>query len=134
MEDTKEKVLKVHIVHSVKGGSGKTAFSLFKAMTLANGKKEKYADKASVLYLDADFKGTAVKTLIYGKDATEFRSINRDGDCLKRTQGHILLKDTPRPQARLAFFKEYQDKTLNDYLKGYATNIYVILYRIMLHY
>lgn len=61
----------VHVVHSMKGGCGKTAFSLFKAINLAYGKisetdeNSKWDDKARILYIDADFRGTSLKYLIY---------------------------------------------------------------------
>lgn len=127
MGDTKDKKLRVHIVHSVKGGSGKTAFSLFKAMTIANYENDRFADKANVLYMDADFKGTAIKTLIYGKNESEFRSLNGEGDYIKAKNRRTLFEGIQSPKASLTFFRQYQDNTLNDYLKGYVTNICDIL-------
>lgn len=126
MGKTKEEVLNVHIIHSVKGGSGKTAFSLFKVMTLANCKERKLRDKADVLYLDADFKGTAIKSLIYGKNASAFESLNQDR-YLSAELGNLELSSTMSPSARLIFDRHYQDMTFNDYLKGHASGMDDIL-------
>lgn len=108
--------IKVYLVHSVKGGSGKSAFSLFKAMTLAvqNEQKElsEKKENANVLYLDADFKGTATKTVLYGKDKKSFESLE-----------HPVLETLSIENissvdvAGLAFSENYQYKNLNDYFR-----------------
>lgn len=69
MDDEKAHV-HFHIVHSVKGGCGKTAFSLFWALSKANNSKidgsgGSWHNKARVLFIDADFKGTSLKYLLY---------------------------------------------------------------------
>lgn len=110
---TEDKV-KVYLVHSVKGGSGKSAFSLFKAMTLAVQSDNK--EKASVLYLDADFKGTATKTLLYGKDYEAFKVLN-----------HTMLEELEKESvssiniAGLAFSQTYQYHNLNDFFKEHVS-------------
>ena len=62
---------KIHIVHSVKGGCGKTTFSLFKSIRLST----EYVDeglgrdqKNRVLYIDCDFRGSALKVYLFGPD------------------------------------------------------------------
>lgn len=107
-----------HVIHSVKGGCGKTAFSLFTALKFAaeaEGNAEETEDKARVLLLDADFKGSGLKTLIYSKDQETFDK-NLD----------IRLDDFEKGEKRAAntginyflFRKEYQKNSLNDYLTG----------------
>lgn len=111
-----EKV-KVYLVHSVKGGSGKSAFSLFKAMTLAVQNKERVKD-ASVLYFDADFKGTATKTLLYGKDDAAFQALNHVS--LEGLQGDGHTSVAPSI-AGLAFASEFQYNNLNDFFKNHIS-------------
>lgn len=89
---TKDKIT-IHIVNSVKGGCGKTAFSLFKAMELAKKDRIDYFNavtredrdeinhlerrkNAPVIWMDADFKGTATKVLFYGENEQAFKLIN----------------------------------------------------------
>lgn len=56
--------LKFHIVHSVKGGCGKTTFSLTKSIDIARKYGTDKNGEAKVLYLDCDFRGSAVKALL----------------------------------------------------------------------
>lgn len=120
-----------HVVHSVKGGCGKTAFSLFTALRLAAeaaetaektrktavGAKE---DRARVLLLDADFKGSGLKTLLYSKDQETF-DVNRE----------MRLEDFEEKEKSginaginyLLFRRAYQKNNLNDFLTGKCHSI-----------
>lgn len=110
--------IRFHIVHSVKGGCGKTAFSLFKAMELAG----RAADEscARVLLLDADFKGSGLKTLIYAKDGGTYNTFK--GAKTSATVEKInSIKDKYKngqklSQNSLIFREEYQEGNLNDYV------------------
>ena len=119
MGKTKERK-KVYIVHSVKGGSGKTAFSLFKSIALAIGDKKKRdanVSGANVLYLDADFKGSATKTLFYGKDLNSFQTMN---DITLEEINEMAGKDVP-PTVGVVYSRDFQSKTINDFLRGKET-------------
>lgn len=54
----------VHVIHSMKGGCGKSTCALFKALQIAQeqGIEDK---KAHVLLLDADFKGSAMTEILF---------------------------------------------------------------------
>lgn len=118
MKSTKDK-LHVHFIHSVKGGCGKTAYSVFKLVNLAanvDSSAPKRDRKAKVLYLDADFKGTASKTLLYGKTEDTFKSMS------DIYMGAFTINDGPRrnlqPNIRFAFEESYRVNHLNDFLAG----------------
>ncbi|MCM1261875.1 MAG: hypothetical protein NC313_04065 [Butyrivibrio sp.] len=69
MADNKKEV-NVHIIHSMKGGCGKSTCALFKAIQIAF--NEGIDDKrAKVLFIDADFKGSAMKKLLFERDSAE---------------------------------------------------------------
>lgn len=121
-EKEEKKSMNVHIIHSVKGGSGKTAYSLFKAMKLAIDKADKSENKAKVLYVDADFKGTAIKSLIYGKDLNSFSSINNSANYNYKYLEKAIV-DAPYPQYGFVFNKNFQYKNLNDFLNLGCKNI-----------
>lgn len=109
------KSLKIHLVHSVKGGCGKTAFSLFKAMSCAHDSEK---DSAEVLYFDADFKGTSIKTLIYGSDKETFLSVNTDAWNNETRHDHSINGIYEKLQ-----FKDcYNPNTLNDFIEEYQKN------------
>lgn len=114
--------MRIHIVHSVKGGSGKTAYSLFKAIELA---KQQEGSNPKVLYFDADFKGTAIKPLIYGKDEEEFNSIQNgffyvgSDEPVKECRDYLV--------GRFLFKKKFIVHTLNDYLDQKTYNLLDIL-------
>lgn len=63
---TDDKCVNIHIIHSMKGGCGKSACSLFKALELS---KENVAidevQEAKALFLDADFRGSAWQWLLF---------------------------------------------------------------------
>lgn len=118
-KSTNDKI-QIHIVSSVKGGCGKTAFSLFKALEVALELRDKNLEnrRSEVLWIDADFKGTASRTLFYGKDEKEFTTIHGKSTIEK------LMNDFPslfaeRPLATwnsLCYDGEYVPYTINDYL------------------
>lgn len=119
IKDTDEKI-QIHIVSSVKGGCGKTAFSLFKALDTALKLRNMNLKnrRAEVLWLDADFKGTASRTLFYGKDETDFKATYSSRTIEKLEEDiPILFDESPLPtQNSLCYEKEYVPYTINDYL------------------
>lgn len=124
MKKTNDRKMRIHIVHSVKGGSGKTAYSLLKSINLAKVSEKEKADsnQKQVLYLDADFKGTAIKTLIYGKGPTEFEGFKDEhmpSDYLMSSQ--VCTVDFL--SGSFVFDNEYVENTLNDYL--IASNMHI---------
>lgn len=112
--------IQIHIVSSVKGGCGKTAFSLFKALDVAlkirnDNLKNK---RAEVLWIDADFKGTASRTLLYSKDEVQFEAIH-GLNTIDKLEEEIptLFDESPLPtQNSLCYGKDYVPYTINDYL------------------
>lgn len=117
--------MQIHIIHSVKGGSGKTAVSLFKALTLAQKVEE---SQARVLYLDADFTGTALKAMIYGESEEAFQWINTV--TLETFEDDIVLSAQTTIGDGLSAFtygKAYQRETLNSYLLKKVNSIDDIL-------
>lgn len=116
-------MINIYIVHSVKGGCGKTAYSLFKAVTTACDSVDKEKNKANVLYLDADFKGTSTKTLIYGKNEGTFETIKGD----KNLENYKIGNTSIRPDIGFIFEKKYNPNTLNDFLKGKSYYIHDII-------
>lgn len=58
--------IRFHIMHSMKGGCGKSTCSLFKALQLAH---ENAEGQARVLLLDADLRGSAWQPLLFRDDA-----------------------------------------------------------------
>lgn len=69
MDEQKEEI-HFHIIHSMKGGCGKSTCALIKTLRLANialGKLTSITGKedAKVLFLDADFKGSAMQALLF---------------------------------------------------------------------
>jgi len=64
---TEEKAVNVHIMHSMKGGCGKSTCALFKTIQKAYewGIDD---EKAQVLFLDADFKGSAMMELLFHRN------------------------------------------------------------------
>lgn len=115
--DTKDKILEFHIIHSMKGGCGKTAFSLFKALDLAQRNIE--GGKADVLYIDADFKGSALEWLIYESKSVLGESME---ELLKKAEGR-----TPMKRCQLAFSANYSKKNLNHYINGACDTLDSIL-------
>lgn len=112
-----------HVVHSIKGGCGKTAFSLFKALELAKKARvnDKVGDKARVLLLDADFRGTGLQVLVYAKDEETFKKNGavRLGQ-LEKYIGSLVVKDIGNS---FLFREEYQYNSLNDFLSGRCSKL-----------
>lgn len=63
-KDENKNEVNVHIIHSMKGGCGKSTCALFKALQVAQ-KKRIEDRKAHVLLLDADFKGSAMTEILF---------------------------------------------------------------------
>lgn len=63
MAKEKEEI-NVHIIHSMKGGCGKSTCALFKALQIAQ-RRGIEDRKAHVLFLDADFKGSAMTEILF---------------------------------------------------------------------
>lgn len=141
MSTGKQKV-EFHIVHSTKGGCGKTTFALFKALDLAQKiEKEKYEaadsksesgeksasesdsskskksdenpkqyieriENAGVLYIDADFRGSALQWLLCS---------NSDNYSMEKklTSGE-LIHDSKK-EGKFTFSEAYRGATLNDF-------------------
>lgn len=138
---TEEQKVEFHIVHSTKGGCGKTTFALFKALDLAekiekkkrpgdadtkgdSGKKatdegdsseseskssKEYIERienAGVLYIDADFRGSALQWLLCS---------NLDNDSMEKkiTSGE-LIRDSKK-EGKFTFSEAYRGATLNDF-------------------
>lgn len=126
--DKNQEALQIHIVSSVKGGCGKTAFSLFKAMEVALEERKRVVKKhtlrAPVLWIDADFKGTGSKVLLYGKDEAEFQGINK-GCSLRELEDEAAKLSTSIYETMainstnlIRFRSDYVPYTINDYLRG----------------
>lgn len=115
--------MQIHIVSSVKGGCGKTAFSLFKAMEIAfeersNNRKSR---AVPVLWLDADFKGTGSKALLYGKDEKTFENMNQGCtlEDLEQEYTEDMYDRNPAKEGNwIRFDGDYVPYTINDYLRG----------------
>ena len=123
MADTKDvnNKIQIHIVSSVKGGCGKTAFSLFKALEMANKERNDHPDsrRAGVIWIDADFNGTASRALFYGKNEAEFEVLHSDYTIRKlQEEFPSLFAASPLPtKNRLCFDSKYVPYTINDYLR-----------------
>lgn len=112
--------MQIHIVSSVKGGCGKTAFSLFKSLDAALEMRNRNLNnkRAEVLWIDADFKGTASRTLFYSKDEAQFE-VTHSLSTIDKLKEEIptLFDESPLPtQNSLCYGREYVPYTINDYL------------------
>lgn len=65
-EDKEKKKVNVHIIHSMKGGCGKSTCALFKVIQTAV-KQGIDDNKAHVLFIDADFKGSAMTEILFNR-------------------------------------------------------------------
>lgn len=112
--------IQIHIVSSVKGGCGKTAFSLFKSLEVAYGMRMKDLSnkRAEVLWIDADFRGTASRTLFYSKDEVQFKSVHSLNTIDRLAEKNpTLFDESPlSTQNSLCYGKEFVPYTINDYL------------------
>lgn len=118
--NAKDKI-QIHIVSSVKGGCGKTAFSIFKALELANEMRRNNLKNrmAEVLWLDADFNGTASRKLIYGVDEAEFANLYGKNTIDRLLEEFRGLFDTVPSEGEniLCFDRDFVPYTINDYLR-----------------
>lgn len=62
-----EKTISFHMIHSMKGGCGKSTCALFKALKLAQGT---LTEPSKVLFLDADFRGSSMQPLLFRTTVT----------------------------------------------------------------
>lgn len=118
--DKADRKMKFHVIHSAKGGCGKTTFSLMKSIDIAIKQKHKIRKRgdAKVLYLDCDFRGSAVKALLYGlglekeSKAVMIRPMEtgnviwRNGDMGANAVKYISLEE------------DYDAGTLNDFIRS----------------
>lgn len=113
--------IKIHIVNSVKGGCGKTAFSLFKALEVAKTERTNNMDsrEAAVMWIDADFKGSASKCLFYGEDEKTFESMNKERtiEDSEKANSALFAANPLGANNELRFNKDFVGYTINDYLK-----------------
>ncbi len=113
--------MQIHIVSSVKGGCGKTAFSLFKSLEFALHMRERDLNnrRAEVLWIDADFRGTASRTLFYSKDEMQFKAVHSLNTIDKlQEKNPTLFDESPlSTQNSLCYEKAFVPYTINDYLR-----------------
>lgn len=110
MSDTK---IRFHVIHSVKGGCGKTSFSLKKCIELAEKEKVTADSKANVLYLDCDLRGSALKVLLYGFSKKSAIPVGVE------TSGKVdyICSLDSKISRFMDFDKKYEDcKTLSDFI------------------
>lgn len=90
MVDNKKEV-NIHIIHSMKGGCGKSTCALFKAIQTAF--NQVIDDKkARVLFIDADFKGSAMTELLFNRDKledTEPKNVKKETLKLREVEENI---------------------------------------------
>ena len=115
--------IQIHIVNSVKGGCGKTAFSLFTALDLAYQDREenlKNIKDAAIIWIDADFRGTASKTLFYGETEQEFNVMQKGCtiEDLQTRYSNLFEVNPLKVKNQLCFDSKYVEYTINDYLRG----------------
>lgn len=113
--------MQIHIVSSVKGGCGKTAFSLFKSLKVASEMRKRNLSnkRAEVLWIDADFRGTASRTLFYSKDEEQFKLMHSRNtiDKLEEKNPSLFDESPLFTQNILCYGKEFVPYTINDYLR-----------------
>lgn len=95
----------IHIIHSMKGGCGKSTCALFKAIQTAFN-QDIDDEKAHVLFADADFKGSAMTEILFHRDGVyKFNEISNLGKG-KGVHHELAIPDN---------FNNYI--TLSDYLR-----------------
>lgn len=122
---TTEDKIQIHVVHSVKGGCGKTAFSLFRALELSSECRKsqmensiiEYGNQVPVIWLDADFKGSASRVLFYAETQQDFeanQAMTIEG--MQKLYPDIFAQPQQNSANRLYFNSNFVKYTLNDYL------------------
>lgn len=132
-----KKEVNIHIVHSMKGGCGKSTCALFKTLQIAC-KQDENDKKAHVLYLDADFKGSAMAKILFREGGSADGEVTFKNERLSRVLGlagggGTVVKGL---QYRLAVPDNYNpDKTLSNYLKD-NSQLFMrdIIYQSCLYY
>lgn len=106
------KKIRFHVIHSVKGGCGKTSFSLMKSIELAEKVPVDKDSKAKVLYLDCDFRGSALKVLLYGVDGGVHTFKNKELE-----EADYSNEKNPNVSCYIDLgIKQDSDKTLSDFI------------------
>ena len=128
--DTNDKNVNVHIIHSMKGGCGKTACSLLMALKYAS--ETKSNSNASVLLLDADFRVSALQWLLFeNPSGTKPESYHH---LLDTFQGKISNSAGKRKGTemhhRFALPENFlPSKNLNQYIMGNCITMEDILFK-----
>lgn len=129
-EDMKR--VNIHIVHSMKGGCGKSTCALFMALKAACGQDIK--DRSPhVLYVDADFKGSAMMKILFRVEKSEDMNVisqnERQGGLISGGTGDDKA-DSSGLQHIFAVPDNYcADKTLSNYLNGSPLTAPDIIFR-----
>lgn len=112
----KKQKIRIHIMHSMKGGCGKSACALFKAIQLAE-QNEIDDRRARVLFVDADFKGSALQTLFFENTETDdyiyHKLLRRYEDYIVKGDGlshHLAVPDNYSQERNLNVFFREKDK------------------------
>ncbi len=109
----------IHMVCSVKGGSGKTAYALHKAVKLA-------LDKKRPLYIDADVHASETCRFLYKKFDHSKHQIESNTECYI-IQFDDLIESEPMPQNYLnsymhsyrGYYSKYSEPMPKHYLNSY---------------
>lgn len=115
-----EKEINVHIMHSMKGGCGKSTCALFKTLQIAH--EQGIGDKcAHVLFMDADFKGSAMTEILFHRrhSSDEGQVLPEEWEKVQKLQelGGRVMKGRGM-QHKMAIPDNFDSYiTLSDYLK-----------------
>lgn len=116
------KRINFHIMHSMKGGCGKSTCALFKALQLARGTLD---GSAKVLFLDADFKGSAMQLLLFRNEQMATNASPQGLTSGAETFTEVLKKMSESPtegnglRHTIAIPDNYRpEDNLSRYLKG----------------
>lgn len=122
---TKDGTVNIHIFHSMKGGCGKSACALFKALALLEEKQE-IENVPSVLFMDADFRGSAWQELLFPADVLG----GVDAGTVARLERKYREKGKGSGLQHCFAIPDNLDlkKNLSQYLQGNITSLEEILY------
>lgn len=116
------KTVNIHIVHSMKGGCGKSTCALFMALKAACGQDIKDRN-TRVLYMDADFKGSAMMKILFRAEKSGDMSVISRNERRKGSFNDDRAEDEETGSSGLqhifAVPNNYSaDKTLSNYLRN----------------
>ena len=127
-EPDKEKDLTIHVAGSVKGGCGKTAFSLFKTIELAAAARKNQLEESQknnmhpfskVIWIDADMRGTSSRDLFYSDNEEVFSKYKNILRIISKDQYKKVLGELPRYTLNKLYFEgNLNPYTLNDFLNN----------------